>query len=359
MRVGLLIYGSLDTVSGGYLYDRKLVAHLVSAGDTVEIVSLPWRNYPANLLDNFSAGLVDQIAALDLDVLIQDELNHPSLFFVNRRLKGRVRHPIVSLVHHLRISEAHPGLFMPLYRAVETRYLRSVDAFIFNSRTTQQVVGQFAGRARPAVVAHPGGDRLGVEITEAAVLARAAGSGPIRLLFLGSLIPRKGFHTLLEALENLRPADWTLSAAGSLAADPGYAGRMQAFVTRKGWEENVTFYGSLPDDRLRPVLMESQLVVVPSQYEGFGIAYLEGMSAGLPAIGSTGGAAHEIIRDGENGYLIEPGDAVGLAQRLQTLLGERQILAEMGIRARETFEAHPVWYESMSRVRAFLNTLVR
>ena len=52
MKIGLIIYGSLDTLSGGYLYDRKLVEYLRSQGDTGEIISLPWRNYPVHWLDN-------------------------------------------------------------------------------------------------------------------------------------------------------------------------------------------------------------------------------------------------------------------------------------------------------------------
>ena len=72
MKIGLLIYGSLDTVSGGYLYDRKLVEYLRAQGDTVEIISLPWRNYAAHLMDNFRFRLPP-----GLDLLIEDELNHP------------------------------------------------------------------------------------------------------------------------------------------------------------------------------------------------------------------------------------------------------------------------------------------
>ncbi len=53
MKIGFIIYGSLDTLSGGYLYDRKLVEYFRSQGDTVEIISVPWRNYAAHLTDNF------------------------------------------------------------------------------------------------------------------------------------------------------------------------------------------------------------------------------------------------------------------------------------------------------------------
>ena len=132
MRIGFVVYGSLDTVSGGYLYDRKLVECLRAEGETVEIISLPWRNYAAHLTDNFYFRLPQ-----DLDILIEDELNHPSLIFANH---GKHSYPIVSLVHHLRCSELRPAWQNTFYGWVEKKYLRSIDGFIFNSQTTQAVV---------------------------------------------------------------------------------------------------------------------------------------------------------------------------------------------------------------------------
>src|SRR5512138_515430 len=148
MRLGLVIYGSLDTRSGGYLYDRKLVDYLRSQGDTVEIISLPWRNYAAHLTDNlwfrlWSPGARSwnsrrRAAGLqNFDILIQDELNHPSLIFANR---GKHPYPVISLVHHLRCSELRPKWQNAFYRLIERKYLQSVDGFIFNSRTTEQAV---------------------------------------------------------------------------------------------------------------------------------------------------------------------------------------------------------------------------
>ena len=124
MKLGLLIYGSLDTLSGGYLYDRKLVEYLRTQGDTVEIISLPWRNYAAHLTDNFHFRLPP-----GLDLLIQDELNHPSLISANSRSHP---YPIISLIHHLRCSEQRPAWQNWFYRIIEKRYLNSVDGFIFN-----------------------------------------------------------------------------------------------------------------------------------------------------------------------------------------------------------------------------------
>src|SRR5690349_19317164 len=147
MKIGLIIYGSLDTLSGGYLYDRKLVEFLRTQGDTVEIISLPWRNYAAHLTDNFTFKLPP-----GLDLLIQDELNHPSLIGANR---GQHPYPIISLVHHLRCSELRPKWQNDLYRLVEKEYLKSVDGFIFNSQTTKGVVNGLMDHELPSVVAYP------------------------------------------------------------------------------------------------------------------------------------------------------------------------------------------------------------
>ncbi len=147
MKIGFLIYGSLDTLSGGYLYDRKLVEYLRAQGDTVEIITLPWRNYAAHLTDNFTFRLPS-----NLDILIQDELNHPSLIAANRKQHP---YPIVSLVHHLRCSELRPKWQNDFYRIIEKKYLQSVDGFIFNSKTTQGVVNGLMENGKPSIDSLP------------------------------------------------------------------------------------------------------------------------------------------------------------------------------------------------------------
>jgi hypothetical protein len=160
MRIGLIIYGSLDTLSGGYLYDRKLVEYLRSQGDEVEVISFPWRSYLSHLGDNLSRSWLRALARQPLDLLLQDELNHPSLFYLNQRLRRRVAYPMVAIVHHLLSSEARPTWQNRFYRSVERRYLASLDGFIFNSQTTRRTVQSLVGERQPALVAYPAGDRF-------------------------------------------------------------------------------------------------------------------------------------------------------------------------------------------------------
>ena len=357
MRIGLLIYGSLDTLSGGYLYDRQLVQAWRAAGHSVEIVSLPWRNYTRHLGDNWWYGFYQQLRNLPVDVLIQDELNHPSLWWLNQRLRHQVDYPLVSLVHHLRSSEHHPALARLLYRWVERRYLNTVDVFIYNSQTTRNTVEPLLAKPRPSLVAYPAGDHLSVPSAEtltALLPARSHSSGPLRVLFVGTVMPRKGLHTLLAALARLPADHCTLTVVGSLTTVPDYVAACRRLVAQHNLQGRVHFTGALSDAELVAHYASHHLLAVPS-YEGFGIVYLEAMAHGLPVIASTAGAAHEIVIPGENGWLIKPGDAATLANHLAALQQQRDLLLRMGQAARQRYAQQPTWVEGAKRILLWLH----
>ena len=348
LRIGLLIYGSLETLSGGYLYDRRLAASLRAMGDQVEVISLPWRNYAAHLTDNLCVRL-----PAGLDVLIQDELNHPSLLAANRAPRA---YPAVALVHHLRCAEDHPRALNAVHRAVERAFLRGVDGFIFNSDTTRAAVCALSGRDRPSVTAQPPCDRFGLALTDGQADARARQPGPLRVVFLGNLIPRKGAHTLLAALAQLPPGSVRLDVVGRPDVDPAHAARLRRQAAPLG--PDVTFHGGLADHALADLLRQAHVLAVPSAYEGFGIVYLEGMGFGLPAIATTAGAASEIITPGRDGLLIPPGDATQLAAHLRRLAADRDLLADLSRGALQRYRRQPPWEHSAAAIRQFLFGLV-
>jgi len=390
MRVGLLIYGSLNTVSGGYLYDRMLVDALRRRGDEVEIVSLPWRNYAQHLTDNLSIALDQRLRALNVDVLLQDELNHPSLFWINRRLRP-YRYPMVAIVHHLRCSEQRPAWQNALQREIEQVYLRNVDGFVFNSQTTAASVRRLLARRSPAwwigcgaraalpamlrrkpparmqlpsaldfsVLAYPAGNRFAPVLSDDDVVARAKRPGPLRLIFVGNIIPRKGLHTLIDGLAQVPRALWQLDVVGDMNVDPAYSRQIRRRISLFGLAGQVRLRGALSDTALAEMLTHSHALVVPSSYEGFGIVYLEAMGFGLPAIATTSGAAGEIITDGEDGFLAPPDDPDELARRLQLLCHDRELVIRMSLAARRRYVAHPTWQDSMARVCRLLDRIVQ
>ena len=359
MHVGLLIYGSLTTISGGFIYDRNLVRYLRESGDRVDVISLPWRPYGLSLLDNLNSGLRRRLAQAAFDVLLEDELVHPSCFWLNQRLRPRLSYPVVAIVHHLRCCEARPAWKNRLYRWVEQQYLASLDGFIFNSNATRTDVERLVGSGRPAVIASPGGDRLPGKVTAEQIAIRALAPGPFKIICVANLIPRKEVHTLIAALAGLPRQDWQLSVAGSLTMDTSYVGSIRRQIEAAGLGAKISLLGTVSDQDLAVLLPQHHLLAVPSSYEGFGIVYLEGMHFGLPAIAGTIGAAKELVHHDHNGFLAPPGDAAALARYISLLMADRELLKRLSLTAQRSAAAHPTWNESAARARAFLQSCLR
>lgn len=354
MRLGLVVYDGLDNTSGGYRYDRQLVDHLRERGHGVQVRALPARRYGCRLLDNVSTDVVADLSDWDVDVVLQDELCHPSLIRANRRLPAGT--PIVSIVHHLRCSEPRSGWRTALTRAVERRYLDTVDAFVYNSEPTRDAVEALVGPTT-GVVAPPAGDHFDPALSRDRIRTRAREDGPLRVVFVGSGIERKGLHTLLRGLADRPDGEWTLTVVGDRTVGDDYAGRIERLVDSLGVGQAVRFVGRVSDERLASILRRKHVLAVPSSYEGFGMVYLEGMGFGLPALASIAGGASDIVTPGETGFLVHPGDAEAVGAALGSLATDRDRLSEMGVAARSRFESHPTWSDVAERVEAFLEAM--
>lgn len=358
MRVGLMIYGSLDALTGGYLYDRRLAEHLSAHGDDVEVISLPWRSYARHLGDNVKPSLLRRLETARLDVLLQDELNHPSLVMTNQRLRKRTTYPIVTVVHVLRADEYRQSRLHRLYASAERRYLASVDAGVFCCQATRDAAEALLGRRMAGVVARPSCDHLAREVSEADVAARAHLPGPRRLLSVANVVPRKGLHLLIESLARVPHELWRLAVVGSLTMDPAYVRRVRGLIADAGLEANVELVGAVANSQVPAHLAASHVLVIPSSLEGLAIACLEAMRFGLPVISTTAGGANEVIDHGQEGFLVAPGDVESLTTYLQSLVTDRDRLLRMGLAARRRAERHPTWDQSLGPARALLCSMV-
>lgn len=352
MRVGFVIYGSLETISGGYLYDRQLVHYLKQAEDEVDVISLPYRSYREHLRDNGDRALIERINAGQYDILLQDELCHPSLYQLNHKIKRT--YPIVSIIHHLRVMEPHPDWHMPIARWVERSYLRSVDGFICNSQTTRKTAEDLLEGTKPHIISTPAGNRL----PDHQPATDERQSPRLRILFVGNVIPRKEIHTLITSLAYLDRDMFELRVVGNTDVDKRYHDRLQMLTTDFHLEHNVTYTGVITDDELVEQYQWADVLVVPSAYEGFGIVYMEAMKYGVPAVASHAGAAHEIVMHNRNGFLVQPGDIHGIGRCLKKLYTDRSLLARMSDAARRRYDQHPSWTASMSRIRVFMQRMV-
>ena len=359
MRIGFIIYGSLDTLTGGYLYDKIVIEGLVARGHQVEVISLTTGSYLMRLINSYTTAKRFSRAAQRFDIVIADELCHPSLLLLKSWLgKQAQKPPLVALVHHLSCLEPRPSWQRLLVGLVERRFLASVDGFIHNSATTRDSVGSQVQHNLPQVIASPAADRFGNLPSLDTIARRAYRPGPLKLLFLGMVAPRKGLLPLLSSLSSLNRDIWHLSIVGGHDFDAAYTARANKLIHQCDIIDSVDFLGPRTDDGLVEILNDNQIFCMPFAYEGFGIAILEAMAFGLPAIGSTRGAAGEIITHGKNGYLLDSDDQSGLGPLLAELHQDRKRLEDMARVARETYLSRPRWQESITTIETFLSELV-
>ena len=347
MRVGLVVYGSLDAPSGGYRYDRELVGRLEARGATVLLFTQSWQAYPLRLLQSADRSFRTRIENAQLDVLLEDELNHPSLLSMT---SSQSLPPRVSIVHHLRSSERRHRLVNATYERVEQRYLDGVDAFICNSETTAAVVRAISPRPRPLVVAKPAGRNVEPAPAPTELLAKAA-QRPLRILFVGQLTRRKGLHTLLRAVTQLPKGEWRLDVVGDPDAEPNYARGCRAWSRSFG--KAVRFHGHLDGAALDAVYRNTHLLCVPSQYEGYGIVFAEAHQYGLPVIATRGGAAHEIVHDERTGFLVPVESPKAVAAALARF-ADFETLGSFSLQALERARELPTWRSSMDTAVDFI-----
>jgi glycosyltransferase involved in cell wall biosynthesis len=334
-----VVPGALDQVTGGYLYDRRIVEGLRRLGREVRVLELAgsFPDADAAARAAFAGGLA---ALPDGTRVAIDGLALAAGEQVLAREAGRLR--LVALVHHPLALETGLGAAeSDRIAALERDLLRHFRGAICPSRgSAAAVVAYGMDPARVAVVL-PGTERPSRP-------AAARREGTVRLLTVGTLTPRKGHLVLIEALAGMAGLDWRLLCLGSLDRDPATTAAVRAAIRRHGLGGRVTLAGERRPELLSDAYAEADVFVLASFHEGYGMAYAEAMAHGLPIIGTSAGAIPETV-PAAAGLLVPPGDAAALREALRRVVidpGLRAALAEGATRAAA---ALPSWDETVRR----------
>ncbi len=174
----------------------------------------------------------------------------------------------------------------------------------------------------------------GVDLAEFGEPPARTDHAGVTVLFVGRLDPsQKGLEFLVRALARLpASADVHLRLVGE---DWGGLANVRALASQLGVRDRIALIGSLSRAELLQEYARSDLFVLPSRFEPFGIVLLEAMAAGLPVIASRVGGIPEVVADGETGLLVEPGDVEGLAGAMLRLAMDPALRASLGSRGRE------------------------
>jgi glycosyltransferase involved in cell wall biosynthesis len=337
----LLVPGDLATPTGGYRYERRIVAGLQAIGWHVTAHRLgdgfPWpsaaelegaRHLLASLPDGATA-VIDGLAMGGLGAPLAAE---------------RERLTLVGLVHHPVCLET--GLAPPVAAALhgaETQALSALARVVVTSAYTGRLMARFG----------VGEDRIGVVPpgTDPAPLAAGSRTGPVALLCVATLTPRKGHATLLQALARLPHPGWHLTCAGSASRSPETARAVHAASRALGLEERVTWLGEVDDRTLEQAYRAADVFVLPSHFEGYGMVLGEALAHGLPLVTTRAGAIPETVPEGA-GLLVPAGDPQALAGALLRMVAEAPLRARLAAAARAARARLPTWDDAVVRFAA-------
>ncbi len=337
------IPGGLDTRTGGYEYDRRLMQALRARGLHVAHLGWPGR-YPHPTAAERAAAVRSLAALPDGSPVLIDGLAYGALPELAKQAGARLR--LLALVHHpLALETGIAAAEQARLAADEAEALSHAAAVVVTShRTAATLVASFGVPPGRIVVALPG--------TEERPAPRAAGSRrAVRLLCVGSLTPRKGHDVLLAALERLGDLAWTLRIVGSPAHAPEEAGRIGALLDRSAFGRRVRLEGEVADTA--PFYRRADVFVLASHYEGYGMAFAEALAHGLPVVGTRAGAVPDVVPP-DAGILVPPGDAVALAAALRRILCDPALRGRLADGAARAGAALPRWADAAALVAGLL-----
>lgn len=343
--VVLLVPGDIETRTGGYVYDRRIVAGLRALGWAVDVQALD-ASFPRPTASALTHAAALLAAIPDGTTVVVDGLAYGAMPDQATRDAARLR--FVALVHHpLAAETGHAPDIADRLEASETRALASARLVIVTSRATASALDKYEVSSSRIAVVEPGTDR--------APLAAGSGADITELLCVATLTPRKGHRTLFRALAALAPLPWRLSCVGSLERDRATVTRLRAELRAAGLEDRVSFSGELDEVRLAARYDRADVFVLATEYEGYGMAVAEALARGLPIVSTRTGAIPEIVADA--GLLVPPGDPDALADALSRVLSDaplRRRLAHAAERARDRL---PTWEGSSAKMAAVLERM--
>ena len=331
LRAALITLGDPLTLTGGYLFHRRLAELAPRHDASIEFVSVPDRPFPIGLLD--ADSIVVRLRELTPDVIVLDSI--AAAFFAFARFER----PVVGMLHQPPGGIDHGPARSRLQAVLDRQTYRRVGWLLVASESlAEDFRRQFP--LKDVRVVPPGRDvatELGPSPGDVRRGRRAA------LLSVGNWVERKGILTLVNALAHVDDA--TLHLVGDTRAQPRYATRVWARLAQPDVTDKVIVHGPLSIGQVAALYASADVFVLPSLKEPYGTVYGEAMTFGLPVIGWRAGNLPYLADHEREGLLVSPGDVGGLSTAIQRLVDDEPLRMRLGEAAKARAIRRPTWDE--------------
>ncbi|MEP4769373.1 MAG: glycosyltransferase family 4 protein [Roseibium sp.] len=336
--------GNLETPTGGYGYDRRIISGLRASGWDVETVSLG-DGFPFPSIETLANAEHVLSELPENSLVIVDGLAFGAMPEIAQKYSGNLR--LIALVHHPLCQEngLSPEQACSLQFSENTA-LQNVEKVIVTSPATAEQVTRLFGVPEGLISTIVPGTDIPDPVDRKL-------SETVNLLSVGTVVPRKGYDLLFDALSGVSHENWHLSIVGGTDSDVNCYNALVKMARDLKLSDQISFHGGVPEGALTEFYQSADIFVLASRYEGYGMAYTEAMAHGLPVIGSGAGAVEGTLASGAGLYCgIEDVDA--LREALDLLMSDpekRSILARL---ARDTAQKLPSWQDAAAEFERVL-----
>jgi glycosyltransferase involved in cell wall biosynthesis len=344
-RAVVIVPGRLDTRTGGYEYDRRIVEGLRNEGWWVDVRELGGRFPRPTSADRQNAARV--LSGLpSRSVVVVDGLALGALPDEMEREASRLR--FVALVHHpLALETGIDRGLQEQLRSTERRALAAVRHVVVTGHATAKVLDDYAVPPSRISVIEPG--------TDPAPLARGSGGDTVQMICVASLVPRKGHDLLLRALAAVPQRNWRLRCVGS-DRDADTSRKLRELQRELALTDHVEFEGESDSSAVASRYDTADLFVLATWYEGYGMAVAEALARGLPVVSTRTGAIPEIVPE-HAGVLVEPGDVAALTTALAEIIRSPSLRARLAEGARRARARLPTWPMAVVKLTTVLESV--
>jgi glycosyltransferase involved in cell wall biosynthesis len=338
-----IVPGPLTTLTGGSVYDRRMVDGLRQRGWSVDVRELR-EGFPLPSPSTLEHA-ADALASIDdRATVVIDGLALGAMPDVVQRHAGRLN--VVALVH-LPLAE-EIGLDADTARVLEAsecRALRLVKRVVVTGRAAVDAVAHLGVRAENVTVVEPG--------TDLAPLSRGSCSKTINLLCVATISPGKGHEGMIRSLAANRAHSWALTCVGSVTRHPATVERLARVVAAEELDGRVTLVGEAAEDGLQACYDGADLFVLNTARETYGMAVAEALAHGLPVVSTRTGAIPTLVGE-DAGLLVDPCDGPALTGALSRVLGDAGLREHLRDGARHARERLERWDGAVGRMAAVL-----
>ncbi|MEM9499935.1 MAG: glycosyltransferase family 4 protein [Pseudomonadota bacterium] len=338
------IPGDLDTVTGGYIYDRRLISGLRRVGRNIQHIPLGG-SYPDPTPAD-SADAARRLAAISPDCpTIIDGL---ALGALEPHALHGMSAPMVALIHHPLALESglSPERRAQLFTRERDNLAHAAHVVVTSSHTADLLQSDYQVPASCLTVARPGTD---------AVLrsdSRPSPRHPPLILSVGIQVPRKGHDVLLRALARVKQRPWQAVIVGA-AQDPDCAADLARLASDLDLGARVRFTGRVPDEELARFYSDASVFALATRYEGYGLVFDEAMLHGLPIVACRVGAVPDTVAQ-DAALLVPPEDPVAFAHALARVLDDERLAQDMAYASEAAGSRRPDWNTTARIVEAVL-----